>query len=758
MAQLGSWELDLVDFRDLTQGDLRWSDEVFRIWGHEPGGIEVSCANFLAAVHPDDRRLIDDAVSAALHDNRSYDLTHRILRPDGSERIVRELVDFQFEEGSGRPLRMIGTVQDITEQRRAEESLRLLNSVVLQSSESILITDAEFAAPGPRIIFANPAFTQMTGYSAEEVIGKTPRILQGPRTEKTVLRRLRKNLEEGALFQGETINYRKDGTHYNQEWRVAPIRDSAGKITHYVAIQRDITERKKIEARIQEQATFIDQAHDAIIVRDLDHRVVFWSKGAERLYGWTAAEAVGSRFDSLLHVDQTKFDDAIRAIREKGKWNGEIEKVAKGGIKVISDESWTLLRDAEGLPKSILSIDSDITERKKIELQFLRAQRLESIGTLAGGIAHDLNNLLAPIVMGVDLIKQYDPNPRILPVIENIARSAKRGTDLVKQVLSFARGIEGIRSSLQVRTIIREVESIAASTFPKNIDIRTDVAPDIWLVTADPSQINQVLLNLCVNARDAMPDGGRLELTATNMEIDEQYAIMDRGVVPGRYIALQVADNGCGMPKEVVDRIFEPFFTTKEIGKGTGLGLSTVTGIVRSHGGFVNVYSEPGKGSVFKVYLPALADGAGEDAPDSKSGVLPRGNGELILVVDDEVSILEITKQTLETFGYKVMTAEDGAQAIGLYAMKQETIAVVLTDMMMPVMGGPALIAALHRINPAVRIIAASGIASNANAVRAASAGVKHFLARPYSAEAMLKVLKTVLGEKTGGGSSRSPL
>ena len=417
------------------------------------------------------------------------------------------------------------------------------------------------------------------------------------------------------------------------------------------------------------------------------------------------------------------------------------------------DGRWNLLRDEEGHPRAILTIDTNVTERKKLEAQFLQAQRMESIGTLAGGIAHDLNNLLAPIMMGAGLIRQFSPNQDILTVVQNIERSARRGADLVRQVLSFARGVECARVIIQLDHIIREIESIVVNTFPKNITFERDVPGVLPMILGDPTQLNQIVLNLCVNARDAMPDGGHLVVSGRHVVIDEQYAVMNKGVVPGGYVVLEVTDNGSGMPKAIVDRIFEPFFTTKELGKGTGLGLSTLLGIVRSHGGFVNVYSEVGRGSTFKVYLPVPQDQQTAVLPAPGTETLPRGQGELILLVDDEISILSITRQTLETFGYRVITAEDGAQAIGLYAQSRAEIAVVITDIMMPVMDGPALIAAIRRVNPAARIIAASGLNANGNVARATHAGVKHFLAKPYTADAMLALLRDVLSEK----SSRPP-
>ncbi len=350
--------------------------------------------------------------------------------------------------------------------------------------------------------------------------------------------------------------------------------------------------------------------------------------------------------------------------------------------------------------------------------------------------------------MGIDLIRQLGLNENTTSVLQNMERSARRGAHLVKQVLSFARGVEGARVSVDLGHVVREIESIAANTFPKNIVLEHRLARDLWLVSGDPTQLNQVLLNLCVNARDAMSAGGKLTITARNVEIDEQYAVMNRGVTAGRYVVLEVGDNGPGMTKEVLDRIFEPFFTTKDIGAGSGLGLSTVLGIVRSHGGLVNAYSEPGRGSVFKVYLPSSDTEEPARPAVKKTSSPPRGNGELVLVVDDEASIRDVTRQTLEAFGYRAVTADDGAQAIALFAERRSEIRVIITDMMMPVMDGPALIAAVRRIDEATPIIAASGFNSSGGATRVGAAGVRHFLSKPYTTDALLHTLRTALLDK----------
>lgn len=418
------------------------------------------------------------------------------------------------------------------------------------------------------------------------------------------------------------------------------------------ALERDIAERKIAEERIAEQAALLDQTQDAIIVRDLEHRVVLWSKGAERLYGWTAAEAVNRRVDELVQPDAGTYQEALRAVLRVGAWGGEIHTVTKTAAKITLESRWTLLRDAANRPKSILDIGTDITERKKLEQQFLRAQRMESIGTLAGGIAHDLNNLLTPILIGVGVLRLGALDDGAAQIVDNIEQSARRGTDLVKQVLSFARGVEGARVAVSLADIAREIEAITRTTFPKNITFFAAIAADIRPVTGDPTQLNQVLMNLCVNARDAMPDGGSLTIAAKNVELVRPYAALQGTVPAGHYVVLEVSDTGTGMPKPVIERIFEPFFTTKDVGKGTGLGLSTMLGIVRSHGGCVNVESAPGRGTTFKIFLPAETNSSA--GPVASTGVADEqagGQGECVLLVDDDSTVLDITRQTLETFG-----------------------------------------------------------------------------------------------------------
>jgi PAS domain S-box-containing protein len=500
--------------------------------------------------------------------------------------------------------------------------------------------------------------------------------------------------------------------------------------------------------QIREQASLLDKARDAILVRDLQHRVTYWNKSAERLYGWPSKDVLGKSIAKVLYKDEPLFNQAMAKVLENGEWNGELENVRQDGTPVTVEARWTLVRDEKGAPKSVLCINTDVSEKKRIEAQSLRTQRMESIGTLAGGIAHDLNNVLAPILMSVELLRdkvQDDDEGNAL--LTTLKTSALRGADLVRQVLSFARGIEGQRIAVNPEHLVRDIQKIAHDTFSRNIEVKTSAPRDLWTVTGDPTQLYQVLMNLSVNARDAMPNGGTLIITMENILLDKIFADSHVEAQPGPHVLISVKDTGIGMSREVQDKIFEPFFTTKEVGKGTGLGLSTVLAILQSHHGFVHVQSAPGMGSVFKIYLPANFSGVPVDESGINGLHLPRGNGQLILLVDDEEGIRNIAKKTLEFYGYRVLTASNGAEAISLYAQNREKTAVVITDMVMPVMDGPSTILALQSINPQIKVIGSSGLASQGGVNKAVGAGIKHFISKPYTADALLQTLDKVLRE-----------
>jgi len=510
---------------------------------------------------------------------------------------------------------------------------------------------------------------------------------------------------------------------------------------------RDITERKKAERKILQQASLIDLAQDAIVVRDLGHWITFWNKGAERLFGWTADEIKGRQVTDLLYRDAAAFDAAQRELLEMGSWSGEIRQLTKKGTEVIVSSRWTLVRDEEEHPSAVLSINTDITEKKRLENQFLRSQRMESIGTLAGGVAHDLNNILAPIMMSAPLLRQGLGPKETETLIHNIETSAQRGADIVKQLLAFARGMEGEQVVVNLRHMVDEMAKIVRETFPKDINVQSKSVRDLWPIIGDPTHIHQVLLNLCINARDAMPGGGSITIAAENMQIDDYYISFDPDAKKGPYVVLRVTDTGTGIPGDILDKIFDPFFTTKEHGKGTGLGLSTVLGIAKSHGGFLNVTSELGKGTTFSCFFPATPNAKVEARAEKKP--LSRGKGETILVVDDEPGILNAAKKLLETSGYNVITSSDGVEALAVYSQNKDAIKVILTDVMMPVMDGAAMMRVLKKLEPKIKVIATSGIDQDAKMEELKALGMKAFIPKPYTADKVLTVLREVLDSDT---------
>ncbi|MGE0369416.1 MAG: PAS domain S-box protein, partial [Candidatus Dadabacteria bacterium] len=539
--------------------------------------------------------------------------------------------------------------------------------------------------------------------------------------------------------------FRKDGSSAYVLDRGYIIQDDDGKPVRMIGGMTDQSERKRSEDKLREQAALLDKAQDAIIVRDLGHRILYWNRSAERLYGWSDGEAVGQSEKDLLHKSTNDYHTAMETTLARGEWTGEMEHRTRDNWDLTVESRWTLVRNEKGEPDSILTINTDITARKKLEQQFLRAQRLESIGTLAGGIAHDLNNVLAPIMMSIGILKLNETDEKRLRLLSSIESSAQRGADMVNQVLSFARGVEGCRVSMNPMYVVRDIQRIINDTFPKNIDFTLTAPQNLWTVNADPTQLQQVLMNLCVNARDAMESGGVLTMTLENTVLDEIYSGMNPDSNPGPYVVISVEDTGTGIPRELRERIFDPFFTTKEVGKGTGLGLATGLLIVKAHGGFINLYSEIGKGSRFKVYLPATATPESTEKVAREQTQLPQGNDELILIADDEEGIRIVTEKTLERFGYRVLVAKNGAEAVALYAQHGNEVAAVLLDMAMPVMDGPSTIIALKAMNPEVRIIGSSGQASNGGVAKAVGAGVNHFVPKPYTAETLLKTLRELL-------------
>lgn len=589
------------------------------------------------------------------------------------------------------------------ERRAAEHRIQEQAALLDKAQDAIFVHDFDWQP-----LYVNKSTERLYGCGISEVLNAL-RQSHSNSAETDPLEQALAAVRMNGEWHGELNQHTKTGSPLVVDSRWTLLRNEQNDPKGILVINTDITAKKKAERKIHQQAALLDKAQDAIFVQTPAGVILYWNKSAERLYGWIAREMEETEVSRTFFAgDPAKIAAAREATLTRGEWVGELHQRNKAGVEIITDSRWTLIDAESGEGRSILCINTDITDRKRIEIQLLRTQRMESIGTLAGGIAHDLNNVLAPILMGAEMIRQSPLDPMSAKLMETIETSARRGRDMVKQILSFARGHSGDQSVLQLAHLIKEMDKIMRETFPKTIRPRAEIAPNLWPILGDATQLHQVLLNLCVNARDAMPDGGEIIVVARNVTLDETTAQKFVGAKPGPHLLLSVTDTGTGMTPEIMQKIFEPFFTTKEIGKGTGLGLSTTITIVKNHRGVLDLVSEVGKGTTFSIYFPAdpaaSSTGPAKPEPDKL-----KGRNELVLVVDDEPAVREMAKASLTQNGYRVICAANGREALSVCAETKEKISLVLIDMMMPVMGGSLGLRMLHRQYPAIKTVAMSG-------------------------------------------------
>lgn len=897
IAHMGSWEMSLTNPADLSPSGLHWSDEVFRIFGYEPGQVQVSNDLFLNSAHPDDRARIRRMLQEAVATGNPYRCEHRIVRPDGEQRIVLEMGEVSTD-AAGASMRVLGTVQDITDLRRAQAALQHreaeLSAIYEHAPIIMCLLDRDLRVLRLNRVgreFIGHAATDLSGVRPGDVLGclgalddpngcghgpscaqcplrnsladtlatgrshigvkASPALVKGVQTQdfhviihtarlsigdelrvllcledvssrqaaedrleetSNLLRVLLENLSAGTLVEDEQghllhVNHQfctlfglvegaesllhqhargvlqrsqaqlaapeaflmridelrrraqpvfdeqlllVDGRVFSRDY--TPLRLGPNRPAH-LWTYRDISEQKRVENRLRQQAALLEVAHDAIIVADVAGPVQFMNYAATELLGRTLEEAMGKDLRSVIRAAlDAQLSLAFQEVQSRGEWSGELELTnARADLRVV-DSRWALVTDAAGQKRSVLITCNDITEKKQLEVQYLRAQRLESVGTLASGVAHDLNNVLTPIIMGVDVLKESVTLPEDRTLLTMMAESAARGKETVKQLLTFARGTVTQKGPVQLRHVIKEVVRLLQQTLPKNIQIYSDYSSGPSTVMADPSQLHQVLMNLCVNAKDAMPDGGVLSVTLRGELLESTAPKLHPKSRPGRYAVLTVADTGTGIPSDVLPRIFDPFYTTKPLGKGTGLGLATVLGIVESDGGFVLVDTKPEQGTAFRVYLPALgvesAAGGAEAVPTA-----PRGRGELILVVDDEQAILRIAESLLSHNGYQVILAPNSSEALRLFDKHRTEVRVVLTDVMMPFGDGRELVTHLRQRAPDLPVVAMSGLISPESKAELLQRGAHAFLSKPFSAFDLLTVLENVLRPSSTGSA-----
>lgn len=653
-----------------------------------------------------------------------------------------------------RPQRLVAAVrralremENRERRREAEEKLRRSEQQFRQIAENVADLIAVLDLNGRRI-YNSPSYAPLLGDPAA-LVGTDSFGDVHPEDRERIRRVFQETVGTGIGQRAEFRFLLRDGTVRYIESQGSVIRDEQGTIVNVLVVSRDVTERRLAEAQISEQAALLDKAQDAICVTDMNQRILYWNKSAADLYGWSVAEALGQNANELLFKpdDTARPIEALKSLIARREWKGELKQVTKAGNEIVVESRWTLVQDAHGRPRSILIINTDVTEKKELETQFFRSQRLENIGMLASGIAHDLNNVLSPIMMAIPMLEENLSDPTSGKILETLDRSVRRGADLVRQILSFARGVESEHRQIQLKHLITDVEKIISQTFPKSIRFEKNVANDLWTIHGNATQMHQILLNLCVNARDAMPRGGTLSITARNHPLDAPVAGTDPEIRPGPGVCVVVKDTGTGIPRDLLEQIFEPFFTTKEPGKGTGLGLATVRGIAKNHGGFVEVESEVGRGTSFKVFLPASQAGP-VMPPDEPTSQMPSGRDELVLVVDDEAALRQIAKAMLENYGYRVLTAANGVEAVTVFKDHANEIKAVILDSMMPFMDGPATLRALRATAPELKILGVSGLGGG-EGFSEEQGGVDAFLSKPYTATQLLSALRRALTPKS---------
>lgn len=736
LASFGAWSI----VRE-TQ-ELRLTPEAGRILGFD-GATPLTLADAIdlfAAVNGDE---IAAKIAECFENGTPVDFQSEITRLDGRRRFVRVMGE-AIAVAPGDPIRIVhGAIWDITdvvESHERELELQQRLDLTLDSIEDgLMFLDASW-----RITYGNAQIERLIRRPLTDVVGRSlwecfPELADSE-LELAYQRAAREKVRTTVRTRDETSGLWFDVTAYPTATGIALyVRDVTADERNRQGIQ-------EAQRRDTEQAALIEAARDAMIVRTLDGVILYWNTAAELLYGISAEEVLGKRIHDVMELDVEDFEQCTALTVSDGHWSDERPIVTRDGRHLIVDFRWQVLFDADGNPDRIFSVDTDVTEWRKQENLRARATRMESLGTFAGGIAHDLNNVLTPVLMSIQLLENGETDPSRLELLHTMEAAAKRGADMIQQVLSFARGVDGRRERVSAEQLLEEVRRFATDSLPAEIDFRVGFDDDVPDTMGDPTQLIQVLTNLVANARDAMPEGGRLEISASTLLLEDEFSSEAFRVIPGSYLIIDVIDTGHGMTPEVMEKIFEPFYTTKSVGKGAGLGLASSLTIVRSHGGTIRVYSEPGHGTRFSVVLP-IVDGEPRAARQGLIAArhLPHGDGELILIVDDDETIRLIASRTLESYGYRTLTAENGQVAIGIVERDDTDVSLVLTDMMMPVMDGAATTAYLEEHHPEIPVIAASGLTSAGGASRSAGMGISAFLPKPYTTSLLLTTLRDVL-------------
>jgi len=597
-----------------------------------------------------------------------------------------------------------------------------------------------------RIVRANLACHDLLDFEREEIVGHS---IDELLVDSVDFKSLKKRVALlGKVVAQEACLRRKDGS--TRHVVIDASQDPCEPGALHCAMS-DHSVHKRTEGHAREQVEFLLRNEEAIIIQNLEGQVIYWSMGAERLYGIPSFEVLGRPLPGELGGDASLLEQARRSTLDRGEWSGGFQCLTAGGTRFEVESRWVLLRDQSGNPQSILLINEDAAESRLLEEERLRAQRQECIGTLAGGIAHDLNNILQPISIALDLLRGRLADTESQELLGMVDSNLRRATELVRQILTFTSGVRTERQPVDVPQLFQGVSNFIRQAFPKTIRFEVSSQEKIEPILADHTQMEQVLLNLCVNARDAMQQGGTLRLEAVDFPVNESFAAHQPLAKPGRYVRLSVSDTGPGIPRQIRKKIFEPFFTTKGPEKGTGLGLATALGIIRSHSGFLTLETEEGCGSSFHVFIPAASPR--RESLKSPAATNPEttllGHGESILLVDDEPTVLKVMQRSLEKSGYSVLTSADGLEGLTTFQQNKAKIRLVLTDMAMPGMDGLELADEIRKSGSQVPILCTSGLDASINSESLAQLGIRKILPKPCSSQTILRAIREALQDES---------
>jgi two-component system cell cycle sensor histidine kinase/response regulator CckA len=753
VAQLGCW------VSPVTDGPLLWTTEAYRLAGI-PEGTPVTVQSFFeTVVHPDDRVAVQDAVAEAIAGESAYQIEHRIVRPDGEVRWVFERATID-RDASGAPPRMIGVVQDITERRRATEQLRAsearYRTIVESTSEGVWLVDANLVTT-----FVNERMAEMLGYTRDELIGRHVYELMDAEARVLAVEK-RKRREQGISEVYENRYRRKDGTPVWALAKTNPVFEDEGRYAGSVGLLTDMTERRKSEETRNRLVAIVESSQDAIISKTLQGTITSWNRGANTLFGYSEAEMVGRPITDLIPAERLDEEPEILARISRGESVEDFDtvRIRKDGSRVDVSLLISPIRGAAGEVVGVAKIARDITERRKAEAalrrseeQLRQSQKMEAIGSLAAGVAHDFNNLLSVILSYANLlVEELKPGDPTRADLEEIHKAGVRAAELTRQLLAFSRQQMLQPSVLDPNQVLVGIQKMLARVLGEDVLLTLLPCHDVGKIYADRGQLEQVLMNLVVNARDAMPRGGNLTIETANVFLDEQYAADHHGVTPGPYVMTAVTDTGTGIDRETIPRIFDPFFTTKEKGKGTGLGLSTVYGIVQQSGGHIWVYSEPGTGTTFKVYLPRTDRRLELPLPVQPSDASYRGD-ETVLLVEDEEQVRTVIRSILRRQGYDVLEAQNGGEAFLISERFNATIHLLLTDVVMPRMSGRELAERLEPSRPDMKVLYVSGYTRDTTLLHGVLEAGVAFLQKPLTPDVLARKVRDVLdGVKRNSG------